>query len=106
MEAMGEVPEVERRLTISVCCADEGVEVAVEDRGHGIPPGLLPRLFDSFVTGRDDGIGLGLSISRSIVEAHGGRIRAENNPAGGATVRFTLPVEAAGPSLDSPDVSR
>ena len=91
IEAMGGVPEIERRLTISVSRAEGGVEVVVADRGPGIPPSVLPRLFDSFITGREDGLGLGLSISRSIVEAHGGRIRADNNTGGGATVRFTLP---------------
>ena len=88
---MAGIPEIERRLTISVSRAEGGVEVAVADRGPGIPPSVLPRLFDSFITGREDGLGLGLSISRSIVEAHGGRIRADNNTGGGATVRFTLP---------------
>jgi len=64
----------------------------VIDTGHGIPREILPRLFESFVTTRQDGVGLGLSISRSIVEAHGGRIQAENNPDGGATIRFFLPI--------------
>ena len=96
MEAMGELPAGQRRLTITAQRGADGqVEVAVVDCGHGIAPSLLPRLFDAFVTGRDDGMGLGLSISRSIVEAHGGRIQAENNPGGGATVRFTLPAAQA-----------
>ncbi|MGE5276593.1 MAG: MASE1 domain-containing protein [Acidobacteriota bacterium] len=94
MEAMGDVPPGGRRLTLSATSLGDGrVEVAVSDCGHGIQPDLLPRLFDSFVTSRENGMGLGLSISRSIVEAHGGRIWAENNSGGGATVRFTLPAD-------------
>ena len=93
MEAMSESSESNRRLTI--CTAYDGkgsVEVAVEDSGPGIPSGRLPLLFDSFFTTKSHGMGLGLSIVRSIVEAHGGRIWAENNPSGGACFRFTLPV--------------
>ena len=84
-------PAAERRLLLRTRGSDRAVEVAVVDGGHGIPDELLPRLFDSFVTTREHGMGLGLSISRSIVEAHGGKIRAENNAGGGATVGFTLP---------------
>ncbi len=90
MEAMS---ESNRRLTI--CTAYDGkanVEVAVEDSGPGIPSERLPLLFDSFFTTKTHGMGLGLSIARSIVDAHGGRIWAENSSSGGACFRFTLPV--------------
>jgi two-component system sensor histidine kinase KdpD len=81
-----------------------GVLVEVADRGPGIPAGLEERIFDKFTRGKSPGggVGLGLSICRVIVEAHGGRIWAENRPGGGAVFRFTLPIEgeAALPSAE------
>jgi two-component system sensor histidine kinase KdpD len=75
------------------------VEIRVEDRGPGIPPGDLARVFDKFYRiqrgGGAGGVGLGLSISQGIIEAHGGRIWAENRPGGGTAFVFTLPVAAA-----------
>ena len=93
LEAMSESSESNRRLTMRTAYdGKSNVEVAVEDSGPGIPSDRLPRLFDSFFTTKSHGMGLGLSIVRSIVEAHGGRIWAENNSSGGACFRFTLPV--------------
>jgi len=93
MEAMSGSSESNRRLTMRTAYDGKAnIEVAVEDSGPGIPPERLPRLFDSFFTTKTHGMGLGLSIVRSIVEAHGGRIWAENNSSGGACFRFTLPV--------------
>jgi signal transduction histidine kinase len=64
----------------------------IEDSGPGIKPEHLDHLFDSFFTTKDAGMGLGLAISRSIIEAHGGSIRADNHSAfGGARFSFTLP---------------
>ena len=103
MDAMGDVAVRERRLVLRTARAEDSrVEVAVVDAGHGIPEEVFPRLFESFVTTREHGMGLGLSISRSIVEAHGGKIRAENNPQGGATVRFALPVRDAEVAAPAP----
>jgi two-component system sensor kinase FixL len=73
---------------------DEEAEVVVTDTGPGISPDRLPWLFDAFFTTKEYGMGLGLSIARSIIEAHGGCIWAENNADGGATFRFTLPIAA------------
>jgi signal transduction histidine kinase len=67
------------------------VEVWIRDIGPGIPADRLRHLFDSFYTSKPHGMGLGLSISRSIVEAHGGRIRCENNADAGARFEITLP---------------
>jgi PAS domain S-box-containing protein len=93
MEAMAESSESNLRLTMRTAYDGKGnVEVAVEDSGPGIAPDRLPRLFDSFFTTKSQGLGLGLSIVRSIVEAHGGRISAENNFSGGACFRLVLPV--------------
>ena len=63
----------------------------MRDRGQGIAPENLPKLFDSFFTTKGQGMGLGLSIARTLVEAHGGRIRAESVPGEGSVFRVELP---------------
>jgi two-component system sensor kinase FixL len=68
------------------------VEVTVRDSGFGIAPERLGRLFEPFFTTKPNGMGIGLSISRTIIEAHGGRIWAENSPLGGAIFSFTVPL--------------
>ena len=94
MDAMAASPEHGRIVTVSTSRADDGAAlVRVHDCGHGIAADDLPRLFDSFFTTKKDGMGLGLSIARSLVEIHGGTIWAENNAEGGATFCFTLQVE-------------
>ena len=78
-------------LLTSTRNGDGGVLVAVRDTGVGIDPSNVNRMFDAFFTTKNDGIGLGLSISRSIIESHGGRIWAEPNNGPGVTVQFHLP---------------
>jgi two-component system, OmpR family, sensor histidine kinase KdpD len=76
------------------------VRVDVADRGPGIPPGEEERIFEKFHRGGKEaggGVGLGLTICRGIVTAHGGRIWAENRPGGGAVIHFTLPLAGAPP---------
>jgi signal transduction histidine kinase len=90
-DAMGERPWEERHLSVRLRRDEnEYTEISVSDRGHGIPADKLTQIFDSFFTTKANGMGMGLAISDTIVKAHGGRIWAENNAAGGATVRFTL----------------
>jgi two-component system sensor kinase FixL len=69
---------------------DDMVEVSVADTGPGIAPEVAGQLFQPFITTKRQGMGVGLSISRTIVDAHGGRIWVESNPGGGTTFRFTL----------------
>jgi two-component system sensor kinase FixL len=82
-----------RELTIQTSLDRTGaVEIAVSDTGTGLPPGVLERLYEPFVTAKRGGMGVGLSIGYKIVEAHGGRLWHESRPGGGTLFRFTLPV--------------
>ncbi len=90
MEAMQDAPR--RELTVSLTAAGESmVEIAVADTGPGVSEEIAAKLFQPFVTSKQKGMGVGLSISRTIIEAHGGKIWSESNAGGGATFRFTLP---------------
>ena len=95
-DAMNGIQPTQRQLTISTSANNGVVELAVSDCGPGIPDGQLERVFEPFVTFREHGLGLGLAISRSIINAHSGSIRAENNADGGATFRCLLPIAPAG----------
>jgi signal transduction histidine kinase len=95
LDAMRETSDGNRRLLVRTAHQDgRGVKVAVEDSGTGVPDDKLASIFEPFVTTKPHGMGLGLPICRSIIQAHGGRIGGENNPAGGATFWFTLGVAA------------
>ena len=86
----------DRCLRISTALSDHGMlRVDVRDTGHGLEPDVLKNLFEPFRTTKQTGIGIGLSISRMIIEAHYGRIWASANPEGGATFSFTLPLVSA-----------
>ena len=89
MDAMEESTTRELKVTVAPA-EDDRVEVSVIDTGPGIAPEIAEQLFQPFVTSKRAGMGVGLSISRTIVEAHGGRIWAEANPAGGTIFHFTL----------------
>jgi PAS domain S-box-containing protein len=94
MEAMAGTPEEKRQVVVRTGPANNGtVQIAVADSGPGIPVDSLPKLFEPFFTTKKDGMGMGLSIARTIVEAHHGQIWAENNSEVGATFYFTVPVD-------------
>jgi len=90
-ESMTSIDAGERRISISAHFESSSCEVmcAVRDRGAGIASDDLERIFQPFVTTKVQGLGMGLAICRSIIEAHGGRLWAENSPGGGATFNFT-----------------
>jgi two-component system sensor kinase FixL len=96
MEAMQELPH--GRLTISAIRREAGfIEVIVSDSGPGLAPEVAARLFEPFVSTKATGMGVGLSISRTIVEAHEGRIWADASPYGGTSFHFSLPDGSEGP---------
>jgi PAS domain S-box-containing protein len=99
LDAMGAANEGPRQLLISTGKVEtSGVLVAVQDSGPGLEAAMLERVFESFYTTKPTGLGLGLSICRSIIEAHGGRLWASTNQGRGATFQFNLPGDANIPS--------
>jgi C4-dicarboxylate-specific signal transduction histidine kinase len=97
LQAIAQASAIDRKIAISTEAVDAAtIRCTVEDSGPGIKPEHLSRLFDSFFTTKEGGMGMGLSICRSIVEAHGGRIGADNNTIhGGARFWFELPATDA-----------
>jgi len=94
LDAMNAITDRPRVVRIRTSTPDsKSILVAVEDAGVGLDPERAARLFDAFYTTKPEGLGMGLSISRSIVEAHGGRLWAAPNEGPGATFQFTLPIE-------------
>ncbi|MGQ0637276.1 MAG: ATP-binding protein [Planctomycetaceae bacterium] len=97
IEAMSDTPAGRRELHVATRrVSSQEVEVAVCDSGRGIDPATMERLFEPFFTTKPEGLGMGLSISRGIVAAHGGRLVLKANSAAGATVHCTLPAMSAG----------
>jgi signal transduction histidine kinase len=90
IEAMREVGEEQRELHISTRHQPDGVSVEVRDSGPGFAPAALERVFEAFYTTKPGGLGLGLSICRSIIEAHNGRLKASANAPRGAAFEFTV----------------
>lgn len=92
VEAMKEIPTEERLVIVRTGRGEKnGVEVAVEDRGKGISDEALSRFFEPFFTTKPDGLGLGLSLAKRIIESHGGRLWVMSNDSRGAVFKFTIP---------------
>jgi signal transduction histidine kinase len=96
-EAMVDLDHDSRKIIVSTKKHDEQtLEVSVRDSGRGLDEDIIDRMFDPFYTTKSEGMGMGLSISRSIIETHGGRLWAANNPDRGATLSFTVPISGGG----------
>ena len=96
-DAMKDCPANEREVKVRAETTESGLlRLAVRDRGPGLRGDNLDKVFQPFYTTKRDGLGMGLSMSRSIIEAHGGRVWAENNPDRGAPFYGTLPVRDEG----------
>jgi C4-dicarboxylate-specific signal transduction histidine kinase len=95
-DAMSGCRRSDRRLILATKTVDDTAQVSVTDCGQGIPANQMDRLFDPFFTTKGQGLGLGLTICRSIVAAHGGKLWAENNRTGGATFCVSLPANRTG----------
>ncbi|HEY2529740.1 MAG TPA: sensor histidine kinase [Xanthobacteraceae bacterium] len=96
IDATTGVPTGQRRITGHTIRVNGCAEVSIADSGSGIPSDKLTQVFEPFFTTKEQGMGMGLSIARTIVEAHGGRIWAENQASGGAVFRLSLPLVNAG----------
>jgi C4-dicarboxylate-specific signal transduction histidine kinase len=93
VQAMGAVTDGSRELTVSVARAEPGrVQVGVADTGPGLDPAIAQRIFEPFFTTKSDGLGMGLSISRSIIEAHGGHLWVSPRAPHGTAFHFTIPI--------------
>jgi signal transduction histidine kinase len=105
-DAMADIHDRPRRLLIRTTCPEKGfVGLSVRDSGVGFDGQSIEKLFDSFYTTKSDGMGIGLSISRSIIEKHRGRLWAEANDGPGATFSFAVPCDS-NVILDTPGEHR
>jgi two-component system sensor kinase FixL len=84
-------PETRRLVVRTHAASEDEVEISVADTGPGVPDALLEQLFEPFFTTKPEGMGLGLSLSRSIIEAHGGTLRYDSGPEKGSIFRIGLP---------------
>lgn len=96
MDAVNEKPDEDRRVSLTSRKSDNDIVVQVEDSGVGLKPELRERVFEPFFSTKPHGTGVGLSISRSIVESHNGRIQAFPRPQGGTRLEFTIPIATRG----------
>jgi signal transduction histidine kinase len=96
IEAMSDTAQDDHRLHIATAYDANEIKAWVEDCGLGIDVDKIDNIFEPLATWKPGGTGMGLAISNSIIEAHGGRMWAENRPEGGARVGFTLPVVIGG----------
>ncbi len=102
-EAMGDIHDGKREITIRISMdKNDAVEIVISDTGTGLPPESIGKVFDPFFSTKSQGLGIGLSISRTIIELHGGRFFAESNSDGGATFRFTLPIKEVAANASIP----
>jgi two-component system sensor histidine kinase DctS len=92
IDAMRDTPPGDRHLDVSAARVGDGIEIAVADRGCGIPPAVAARLFEPFFSTKQEGMGMGLNICRSVIEAHKGRLRHEDQEGGGSIFRVLLPI--------------
>lgn len=94
IEAMRTTPQEQRQLTVSADACDGSIEIGVADRGCGITPATAARLFEPFFTTKAEGMGMGLNICRSVIEAHQGRLWYEPSAGGGSIFRIQLPIQS------------
>ncbi len=95
MDAMADAPGPDREMNVYTARVDAFAQITVSDSGPGIPQDKRKQIFEPFFTTKPQGMGMGLSIARTIIEAHHGQLSAENHTAGGATFRVRLPIAAA-----------
>ena len=96
MDSINGLPNGKRRIIVRTALMDAAsAEVSITDSGPGIPIDKLKDVFEPFYTTKENGMGMGLSIARTIVEAHGGQIWAEKSVSGGAVFRVLLPIATA-----------